>query len=68
MTKEKGPKRDLNKDTIQLDRGLELMLESRREAVEPKEKSIEFKIKLFKFELTFEIKKRSQGEDPWKQH
>jgi hypothetical protein len=67
MTKGKGLKRDLNKTDIRVDRGLELMLESGREIVKPEEKSFEFKIKLFKFELTFEIKKRSQGVDPCKQ-
>lgn len=67
MTKAKGSKRDLNKTDIRVDRGLELMLESGREIVKPEEKSFEFKIKLFKFELTFEIKKRSQGVDPCKQ-
>ena len=67
MTKAKGLKKDLNKIDIRVDRGLELMLESRREIVKPEEKSFEFKIKLFKFELTFEIKKRSQGVDPCKQ-
>jgi len=67
MTKAKGSKRDLNKTDIHVDRGLELMLESGREIVKPEEKSFEFKIKLFQFELTFEIKKRSQGVDPCKQ-
>lgn len=67
MTREKGSEKDLNKKDIRVDRGLELMLESRREIVKPKERSIEFKIKLFNFEMTFEIKKRSQGENPCKQ-
>ena len=67
MTKAKGSKRDLNKTDIRVDRGLELMLESGREIVKPEEKSFEVEIKLFKFELTFEIKKRSQEEDPCKQ-
>ena len=68
MTKEKEPKKVLNKDEIHIDRGLELMLESRREVVEPIAKSIEFKIKLFKFEVSFAINKCSQGNDPCKQH
>lgn len=68
MTKEKGLRRGLNKKDIHVDRGLELMLESGREIVKPEAKSFEFKIKLFQFELTFEIKKRSQGVDPCKQH
>jgi hypothetical protein len=67
MTREKGSEKDLNKKDIRVDRGLELMLESGREIIKPQEKAFEFKIKLFKFEMTLEIKKRSQGEYPCKQ-
>jgi len=67
MTKAKGSERDLNNNDIRVDRGLELMLESGREIVKSKEEVFQFKIKLFKFEVTLEIKKRSQGDDPCKQ-
>jgi len=59
---------EINNKDIRIDRGLELMLESGREILEPQEKTFEFKLKLFKFEMTFEIKKRSQGVNPCKQH
>jgi len=68
MTKGKGSEKGLNNKDIRIDRGLELMLESGREIVKPQEKVFEFKIKLFEFEMTFEIKKRSQGVNPCKQH
>ena len=40
MTKAKGSERDLNNNDIRVDRGLELMLESGREIVKIKRRSI----------------------------
>jgi|TARA_B100001094_G_scaffold106529_1_gene102523 hypothetical protein len=68
MTKGKGSGKGLNNKDIRIDRGLELMLESKREIVKPQEKVFEFKFKLFEFEMHFEIKKLSQGANPCKQH
>lgn len=68
MTKENGLRKNLNSPEIHVDRGLELMLETGREIVKPEEKTFQLNIKLFKFEMTFEIKKRSRREDPCKQH
>lgn len=68
MTKENGLRKNLNSPEIHVDRGLELMLETGREIVKPEEKTFQLNIKLFKLEMTFEIKKRSRREDPCKQH
>lgn len=67
MTKEKGLKRNLNSADIHVDRGLELMLDMGRESVKPEKKTFQLNLKLFNFEMTFEIKKHSRGEESCKQ-
>jgi hypothetical protein len=69
MTLEKNiPENKLNS----VDRGFELILSHRRtEKKEEPQKSFVLNFKLFKFELTFEIKKQSSQEEekkPCKKH
>lgn len=67
------PKKNIEKtDLNSVDRGFELILSHRRtEKNEEPQKSFVLNFKLFKFELTFEIKKQSSQEEekkPCKKH
>ena len=67
------PEKNIEKtDLNNVDRGFELILSHRRtEKNEEPQKSFVLNFKLFKFELTFEIKKQSSQEEekkPCKKH
>jgi len=67
------PKKNIQKtDLNSVDRGFELILSHRRtKKNEEPQKSFVLNFKLFKFELTFEIKKQSSQEEekkPCKKH